>query len=87
MALPFAAIDQFVSLLYSDAAHYFWVINGSKEETQREIIVDINTTVIQKDGATPTEDRFLLLFRDGQIQAVQKIPLDANVDCDSSEEV
>ena len=80
-------IDHFVAKLFPEASHYFWVVNDSKKETQRETIVDINTFATQKEGATPTENRFLLLFLDGKILAAQNIPLDASVDCGKDEEV
>ncbi len=79
-------IDHFVANLFPEASHYFWVVNDSKKETQREIIVDINTFVTQKEGATLTENRFLLLILDGQIFAAQNIPLNATVDCGPDEE-
>ena len=80
-------IDHFVATLFPKASHYFWVVNDSKEETQRETIVDINTFVTQKEGATPLENRFLLLILDGKVFAAQSIPLDAIVDCGTDEEV
>ncbi len=79
-------IDHFVANLFPEASHYFWVVNDSKKETQREIIVDINTFVTQKEGALATENRFLLLILDGQIFATQNIPLNATVDCGPDEE-
>ena len=79
-------IDHFVANLFPQASHYHWVVNNSKRETQRETIVDLNTFVTQKEGTTPTEDRFLLLFLDGQILAAQNIPLNAIVDCGPDEE-
>ncbi len=80
-------IDHFVATLFPQASHYFWVVNDSKEETQREMIVDLNTFVTQKEGATPLENRFLLLIIDGKIFAAQNIPLNATVDCGTDEEV
>ena len=79
-------IDHFVAKLFPEASHYFWVVNDSKKETQREIIIDLNTFVTQKGGATPTENRFLLLILDGQVFAAQNIPLNATVDCGPDEE-
>ncbi len=79
-------IDHFVANLFPQARHYHWVVNNSKRETQRETIIDINTFITKKDGATPTENRFLLLFLDGQILAAQNIPLNANIDCGPDEE-
>ncbi|MDE0145422.1 MAG: hypothetical protein OXI53_05170 [Nitrospira sp.] len=79
-------IDHFVANLFPQASHYHWVVNDSKRETQRETIIDINTFITKKDGATPTENRFLLLLLDGQILAAQNIPLNANIDCGPDEE-
>ncbi len=86
-ALMPITIDHFVSALFPQANHYFWVVNNSKKETQREMIVDINTFVTHKEGATPLENRFLLLILDGNIFAAQNIPLNATVDCGADEEV
>lgn len=83
-AIPIT-IDHFVATLFPQASHYFWVVNDSKKETQREIIVDINTFVTQKEGVTPTEKRFLLLILDGKILGAQNIPLNAIVDCKPDE--
>ncbi len=80
-------IDHFVSTLFPRASHYFWVVNDSTKETQREMIVDLKTVVTPKKGAAPLEKRFLLLILDGKIFAAQHIPLNATVDCGPDEEV
>ena len=79
-------IDHFVAKLFPEANHYSWIVNDSKKETAREIIVDLNTFVTQQEGEPPVESRFLLLFLDGQILAAQNIPLNAIVDCGPDEE-
>ncbi len=79
-------IDHFVAKLFPQANHYSWVVNDSKKETAREIILDLNTFVTQKEGEAPVENRFLLLFLDGKILAAQNIPLNAIVDCGPPEE-
>ena len=84
-ALMPITIDQFVAALFPQASHYFWVVNDSTEETRREMVVDINTFVTQKGRDAPTENRFLLLIRDGEIFAAQHIPLNATVDCGPDE--
>ena len=78
-------IDHFVANLFPEANHYSWIVNAAQEETQREIIVDLNTFVTQKEGEPPVENRFLLLFLDGKILAAQNIPLNAIVDCGPDE--
>ena len=81
------AIDRFVSNLYPKGSHYFWVINNTSKESAEEMIVDLNTSVRNLPEDEPTESRFLLLVVGGELRAVQKIPLNANVDCQSDEEV
>ncbi|GJL67507.1 MAG: hypothetical protein NPIRA06_01420 [Nitrospirales bacterium] len=81
------AIDRFVSNLYPKGSHYFWVINNTTTESHEEIIVDLNTSVRNLPDEAPTESRFLLLVVKGELFAAQKIPLNANVDCRSEEEV
>ncbi|MGP0594944.1 hypothetical protein ACTRXD_20700 [Nitrospira sp. T9] len=82
-----AAIDRFVSTLYPKGSHYFWVINNTTTESPEEMIVDLNTSVRNLPDDEPTESRFLLLVVEGELLAAQKIPLNANVDCQSDEEV
>jgi hypothetical protein len=79
-------IDRFVSNLYPAGSHYFWVINDTSTESQEEMIIDINTSVRNLPEDTPMESRFLLLVKAGELLAAQKIPLNANVDCDGEEE-
>lgn len=79
-------IDHFVAKIFPEANHYSWIVNDSKKETAREIIIDLNTFVTQKEGEPPVESRFLLLFLDGKILAAQNIPLNAIVDCGPGEE-
>ena len=81
------AIDRFVSTLYPKGSHYFWVINNTTTESPEEMIVDLNTSVRNLPDDEPTESRFLLLVVEGELLAAQKIPLNANVDCQSDEEV
>ncbi len=81
------AIDRFVSNLYPKGSHYFWVINNTTTESPEEMIVDLNTSVRNLPEEAPTESRFLLLVVEGELLAAQKIPLNANVDCQSDEEV
>ncbi len=79
------AIESFVAKLFPKASHYFWIVNDTKSDTQREMIVDINTVVTNKVGDPPTQNRFLLLLVNGQVLAAQSIPLGANVDCGDEE--
>jgi len=80
-------IDRFVSTLYPKGSRYFWVINNTTTQSKEEIIIDINASLRNLSDKTLTETRFLLLVVQGELMAAQKIPLDANVDCRSEEEV
>lgn len=79
------AIDRFVAKLFPQASHYFWIVNDAKSDTQREMIVDINTVVTNRIGDSPSENRFLLLIVEGKVLGAQSIPLGANVDCGDEE--
>ena len=79
-------IDRFVSNLYPKGSHYFWVINDTTTESPEEMIIDINTSISILPEERPMESRFLLLVKEGELLAAQKIPLDANVDCRPEEE-
>lgn len=82
-----SSIDNFVSRLYPKGSPYFWVINNTTTESSQEMIVDILTTLKNHSNETQDESRFLLLVINGEIFAAQKIPLDAEVDCENEEEV
>ncbi|MDR4471106.1 MAG: hypothetical protein MRJ92_00135 [Nitrospira sp.] len=80
-------IENFVTRQFPDAASHFWIVN----ETQRdgdEIIVDMNTIVMERRKASPTESRFLLLIVEGQLKGIQNIlPLDTAAECQKEQEV
>jgi hypothetical protein len=80
-------IDRFVSTLSPKGTRYFWVINNTTTQSPEEIIIDINASVTNLSDRALTESRFLLLVVEGELMAAQKIPLDANVDCRSEDEV
>jgi hypothetical protein len=80
-------IDRFVSNLYPKGSHYFWVINATTTESPEEMIIDINTSLRNLPEEVPMESRFLLLVKEGELLAAQKISLDANVDCSNDEEM
>ncbi len=82
-----SVINNFVADLFPKASRYFWVVNATQKDTQREMIVDINTVVTPKESDTPVESRFLLLIIDGEVFAAQTIPLNATVDCGKGEDV
>jgi len=82
-----SAIENFVSKLYPQDSHYFWVINNATTESPQELIVDVLTTLRGPSDDSAKESRFLLLIIKGKILAAQKIPLNAEVNCGKDEEV
>ena len=85
-----SVIDQFVLNIFPDASYHHWVVNDAQTETDSEMIIDVNTfTFVAAKGSEKslTENRFLLLVLDGQIQGAHKIPLGAEVDCGKDTEI
>lgn len=74
-------VNDFVATIYPKGSHYFWIINDAKAETQRELILDINTVLRDTIGEERGKGRFLLLLVDGKLFAAQRIPLGAKVEC------
>lgn len=74
-------IEGFVAKQFPGAQSYFWVVNGTQWQAENEVVVDLNTTVLESTSKPATENRFLLLVVEGQLAAAQNIPLDSTVDC------
>jgi hypothetical protein len=74
-------IEGFVAKQYPGARSHFWVVNGAQWESESELVVDLNTFVVNRHGQAGTEDRFLLLIVEGKVAAAQNIPLNAGADC------
>jgi len=81
------AINGFVESLYPKGSHYFWVINDTTTESQREMVIDINTTLHGEANKAQDQHRFLVLIVNGEFFGAQKIPLNANVTCKREQEV
>ncbi len=81
------AIDQFVSKVYPEGSHYFWVINDTTSKFSPELIVDINTFLQTSEEEKSQPNRFLLLIVNGELKGAQHIPLGAEVDCQTEEEI
>ena len=81
------AIDLFVSQLYPEGSHYFWVINDTTKESSNEMVVDIKTNLQGDKDQEANQHRFLLLVVKGELFATQKIPLGAKVNCKQEEQV
>ena len=79
-------VNEFVAKIYPKGSHYFWIINEAKAETQRELILDINTVIRDTIGEERGKGRFLLLLVDGKLFAAQRIPLGAKVECEKEKD-
>ena len=75
-------IEGFVTRHFPDAASHFWVVNATQWDGD-EMIIDVNTVVVQRHQTEPVASRFLLLIVSGKIEAAQNIPLEAEPDCQS----
>ena len=74
-------IEHFMAKQFPEARSHFWVVNGTQWQAENEVVVDVNTVVLNKAGQTPTENRYLLLIVGDKLAAAQSIPMDAGVDC------
>ena len=77
-------IEGFVTRHFPDAASHFWVVNATQWDGD-EMIVDVNTVVVQHQQPEPVANRFLLLIVSGRLEAAQNIPLEAQPDCQAEE--
>jgi hypothetical protein len=74
-------IEGFMAKQFPEASRHFWVVNGTQWQAENEVVVDLNTVVMELFSLSPTENRFLLLIVSGKLAAAQNIPLDSTVDC------
>jgi hypothetical protein len=78
-------IEGFVTRHFPDAASHFWVVNATQWDGE-EMIIDLNTVVLQRQQSEPVANRFLLLIVSGKVEAAQNIPLEAEPGCRAEEE-
>ena len=74
-------IEGFMAKQFPEAQSHFWIVNGTQWQAENEIVLDVNTVVMDHVDRPPTENRFLLLVVEGRLAAAQNIPLDAATDC------
>lgn len=74
-------IEKFVATQFPASKSHFWVVNDTHWQTDNEVVVDVNTIVLDKLGEIPTATRYLLLIIGDQLAAAQNIPLESTVDC------
>jgi hypothetical protein len=77
-------IESFVTRHFPDAASHFWVVNGTQWDGD-EMIIDVETVVVQRQQPQPLTNRFLLLIVSGKVEAAQNIPLETPPDCQPEE--
>lgn len=73
-------IDTFVTRQFPEASSHLWIVNSTQWDGD-EMIVDVNTIVVEKRQEAPLENRFLLLIIGGKLTATQSIPLDGSPEC------
>lgn len=73
-------IDTFVTRQFPQASSHAWIVNNTQWDGD-EMVVDVNTIVIEQRHQEPVENRFLLLIVAGKLAAIQHIPLDAGAEC------
>jgi hypothetical protein len=77
-------IEGFVTRHFPDATSHIWVMNSTQWDGD-EMIVDVQTYVVEKQQPTTIENRYLLLIIAGKLTAAQQIPLDKEPECQSEE--
>lgn len=77
-------IDTFVTRQFPQASSHLWIVNSAQREDD-EVVVDVNTIVLEQRHQEPVENRFLLLIVAGKLVAAQHIPLDASPECQTEQ--
>lgn len=73
-------IENFITRHFPDATSHVWIVNGTEWDGD-EMVVDVRTTVLEKQLPAPIENRYLLLIKEGKLTAAQRIPLEDGADC------
>ncbi|ULA62367.1 MAG: conserved exported protein of unknown function [Nitrospira sp.] len=77
-------IENFIIGHFPNATSHVWIVNGTTWDGD-EMIVDVRTTVLEKQLPAPIENRYLLLIKEGKLTAAQHIPLGDDADCQREE--
>ena len=77
-------IENFVIRHFPEATSHVWIVNGTQWDGD-EMVVDVQTIVMEKQVPTPIENRYLLLIKEGILAAAQRVPLDDSTDCQKDE--
>lgn len=79
-----AIIEKFISRHFPDATSHLWVVNGTQWDGD-EMVVDVQTLVVEKQQPVALENRYLLLIVKGELAAAQRIPLEDGPGCQPDE--
>lgn len=79
-----AVIEGFISHHFPQATSHIWVMNGTQWDGD-EMIVDVQTYVVEKQQPGTIENRYLLLIVAGKLTAAQQIPLQDKPECQPEE--
>lgn len=77
-------IEGFITRHFPEATSHVWIVNGTEWDGD-EMVVDVRTTVIERQLPAPIENRYLLLIKEGKLTAAQRIPLEDGADCQREE--
>lgn len=80
-------IERFVVKQFPESERHFWVVNQTEWQSEDEVMVDVNTVVVNRHQPGPVESRFLLLIVEGKVAAAQRIPLGPEVNCQPEKKV
>lgn len=75
-----AIIEGFVTRHFPDATSHLWVINSTQWDGD-EMVVDVQTYVVEKQQPATIENRYLLLIIEGKLTAAHRIPLNDGSEC------
>ena len=78
-----AVIEGFMAKQFPGSHSHMWIINSADRPALNEMVVDLNTYVVQRENQEANESRFLLLIVEGRLAGTQNIPLDSKTDCKS----
>jgi hypothetical protein len=79
-----AVIEGFITRHFPEATSHIWVMNGTQWDGD-EMIVDVQTYVVEKQKPATIENRYLLLIVAGKLTAAQQIPLTDGTECQPEE--
>lgn len=77
-------IESFVTRHFPDALSHMWIVNSTQWDGD-EMVVDVNTYVVEKQRPDTIENRYLLLIVEGKLAAAQRVPLEGGPECQTED--